>query len=199
MDAIEADRDSASSVPSILSYLVLLAGLATIAFSAYLVVASYSSLPYWDGWTQISHAANTGNPSTLAWLWKQHNEHRMPIPKLFLLADLYWFRARQVFLLASIFVIQLLQLLLLAWSIRALGGWRGTLWRTGVGLLAFCVFCPSQWMSFLQGFQISSLVPGGYVGSVWESIPVNIYAILPDRPSTACLIATVSDPLHSAQ
>jgi hypothetical protein len=156
---IPAKQGIDSRVLSILSYLILLGGIVTIGFAAYLVIVSYSSLPYWDGWTQVKYAAQ-GNPSTLDWLWKQHNEHRMPIPKLFLLADLRWFHARQVFLLASIFIIQSLQLWLLAWSMRVLGGWRGALCRTGVGLAAFCVFCPSQWENLTWGFQVCFVLPG---------------------------------------
>ena len=144
---------------SILSYAILLGGVVTISLALYLVVVSYSSLPYWDGWTQV-FAVRDGNPLSLSSLWKQHNEHRMPIPKLFLQADLRWFHARQVFLLASIFVVQFLQLLLLAWSMRVLGGWRGELWRTGVGLAAFCVFCPSQWENLTWGFQVCFVLPG---------------------------------------
>jgi hypothetical protein len=152
-------RGFAQRAVSILSYAILLGGIITVVVALYLVVVTYSSLPYWDGWTQI-FAAKDGNPLSLSSLWKQHNEHRMPIPKLFLMADLRWFHAGQVFLLASIFVIQFLQLLLLAWSMRVLGGWRGALWRTGVGLAAFCVFCPSQWENLTWGFQVCFVLPG---------------------------------------
>ena len=46
---------------------------------------------------------------------------------------------------------------------RALGNWRGTLWRTGSGLAAFCLFCPSQWENFVMGFQICFVLPGLFV------------------------------------
>lgn len=141
-NAIPAKEGLATRVLSILSYAILLGGIVTIAFSAYLVVVSYSSLPAWDGWIQIHFAANRGTASTFAWLWNQHYDHRLVIPKLFLLADLQWFQARQVFLLVSIFAIQVLHLLLWGWSMRVLGGWSGALWRTGFGLVAFCLFCP---------------------------------------------------------
>ncbi len=124
-----------------------------------MVVSSYSSLPYWDGWTQIEIAAGGGNPLSPAWLWQQHNEHRLVIPKLFLAADLRLFQARQVFLLASIFVIQLLHLTLLSWSMWVLGGWRGALWRTGTGLAAFCLLCPSQRENLIWGFQVCFVLP----------------------------------------
>ncbi len=147
-------------VGSILSYAILVGGILTVVLAAYLVLVSYSPLPYWDGWIQINFAAEGRNPFTSGWLWKQHNEHRMPVPKLFLLADLRWFHARQVLLLASIFVIQLLHLLLLAWSMRVLGGWRAAIWRTGVGVAAFCLFCPSQWENLTWGFQVCFVLPG---------------------------------------
>ena len=108
---------------------------------------------------QVEVAANGGNPLSPAWLWQQHNEHRLVIPKLFLAADLRLFQARQAFLLASIFVIQLLHWGLLSWSMWVLGGWRGALWRTGAGLAAFCLFCPAQWQNLIWGFQVCFVLP----------------------------------------
>jgi hypothetical protein len=145
---------------NILSYMILAGGLATIGVAAYLVVVSYSSLPYWDGWIQIKYAVERPQPSVFEWLWAQHNEHRLLIPKLFLLGDLRWFGARQRSLLVSIFGIQLLHLALLSWSMRVLGVWRGAVWRTGTGLVAFCLFCSSQWENFVWGFQTCFVLPG---------------------------------------
>jgi hypothetical protein len=104
---------------------------------------------------QIDVVARGENPLSVTWLWRQYNQHRLVIPKLFLLADLRWFQAQQVSLLAMVFVIQFLHLLLLGWSMWVLGGWRGTLWRTGAGLAAFCLFCLSQWQN--QSMGISGL------------------------------------------
>ncbi len=145
---------------SVLSYLILLGGIATIGIALYMVLVCYSSLPWSDGWTQVFVAARGENPFSLRWLWQQHNEHRLPIPKLFLALDLRLFGARQELLLAAIFTIQLLHLWLLSWSMRALGGWRGPLWRTGVGLAAFCMFCPTQWENLIWGFQTCFVLPG---------------------------------------
>src|SRR5664280_3224462 len=88
-----AEKGLAGQTTAIFSYAILLAGIITIGFSTYMAVVSYSSLPYWDGWIQINFAAGGGNPFTFDWLWSQYNEHRMPIPKLFLLTDLHWFHA----------------------------------------------------------------------------------------------------------
>jgi len=146
-------------INSALSYLILLGGALTVALALYIVITTYSSLPYWDGWTQIEVAANGRSPLSPAWLWEQHNEHRLVIPKLFLAVDLLFFRARQAFLLTSIFVIQLMHLMLLSWSMRALGGWKGTLWRAGTGVAAFCMFCPTQSENLTWGFQVCFVLP----------------------------------------
>jgi hypothetical protein len=157
--AVEKQEPSESPVSSLLSYAILLGGILTVAVTVYMVVISYSGLPYWDGWIQIDVAANGNNPLSPGWLWQQHNEHRLVLPKLFLAADLRLFQARQVFLLTSIFAVQLLHLALLSWSMWVLGGWRRTLWRTGTGLAAFCLFCPSQQENLIWGFQICFVLP----------------------------------------
>jgi hypothetical protein len=148
------------SVAAILSYAILLGGLITIGVTVYLVIVSYSSLPYADGWDEVGAAAYGSSQLNPAWLWVQHSEHRLIIPKVFLAIDLRLFRANQKFLLASILAIQFLHLTLLAWSMRVLGRWRGTAWRTGVGLAAFCLFCPTQWENFIWGFQVCFVLPG---------------------------------------
>jgi len=140
--------------PAVLAGLILLGGFLTIVVSLYMVVVSYSSLPYYDQWAEVTYAANGGNLFSPAWLWERWLEHRHVIPKLFFGADLYWFQCRQIFLLASIFVIQLLHLAVLSWGMWSLGRWRGPLWLTGTGLAAFCLFYPSQWENFIWGFQV---------------------------------------------
>ena len=169
----------ASRTAALLSYAVMLGGILTIAVALHMVVASYSSLPYWDGWDEVNIAALGVNPFSPAWLWQQHNEHRLVIPKLFLAVDLRVFGSRQVFLLSSIFVIQLLHLILLSWSMRVLGGWRGALWRTGVGLAAFCLFCPAQWENLVWGFQVCFVLP-----QLLASLSVGFAAALLDFRTT---------------
>ena len=161
--ASTTDVDLTSQGPShrisvFLSYAILLGGLLTAGAAVHMVIASYSSLPSTDGWEEIDVAVRGVNPLSPGWLWQQHNEHRMVIPKLFIAADLLWFRATQKFLLTSILATQFLLLLLLSWSMRALGGWRGTLWRTGVGIAAFCLFWTPQWENFIIGFSIDFIL-----------------------------------------
>jgi len=49
-----------------------------------------SNVPSWDDWDMVP--TMTGNqPITLDWLWSQHNEHRMPLPRIILLLWTYFF------------------------------------------------------------------------------------------------------------
>jgi hypothetical protein len=144
---------------NICSYVILFAGIITILLCVHIVIVSYSSLPYYDGWNEINAVTAHRHPFSVHWLWGQNNEHRQVIPKLFLNIDLFFFHANQTFLLSSILAIQSLHWILLSWSMRALGRWRGALWRSGTGLAAFCLFCPSQQENFTWGFQICFVLP----------------------------------------
>ena len=151
------DLPSDSRLSVWLSYAVLLAGIGAGIASAYIVITTYSPLPHWDEWALFDHLA-TGNAS-LSWLWAQHNEHRILVPKLLFLLDLYFFRGTQAFLLTSIFFIQLLQTALLSFSLWTLGGLRGSAWRTGTGLIAYCILCPTQQENLIWGFQLQFVLP----------------------------------------
>ncbi len=157
--AIDTGKARFSRAIDVLSYVILAGGFLTALYSAYIVVVSYSSLPFWDGWVEIDFPA-TGDMSALEWIWTQHNEHRLLISRLFMLADLHWFHARQTLLLVTIFVVLCLQVAVLAWSMRAVAGWKGSLWRTGVGLAAFCLLCPSLWEMLVWGECVCFALPG---------------------------------------
>lgn len=50
-----------------------------------LFVAHFSSnVPSWDDWDMVPTLTGE-QPVTLGWLWSQHNEHRVPLPRLILL------------------------------------------------------------------------------------------------------------------
>ena len=152
--AAQGRRDLGPRLSAGLSYAILFGGMSAIAVAVYTILVSYSSLPWRDTWKYIATIAKGESPLSPSWLWRQHYEHRLVIQKLFFVVDLEMFHARQVFLFASIVVIQLLHLGLWGWSMRVLGGWRGALWRSGVGLAAFCIFCPSPWLNYTMGFQV---------------------------------------------
>lgn len=164
----DAQQSNPSVIPSyvpslaqnILSYLILLGGVLTIPAAAYLTIASYTGIPFWDEWAALHSLATTPHPLPLGWFFWQHNEHRILIYRLLLLADFHFFHGRQVLLYVSMFVMQLGFLVTMAWLLRRVGELRGALWRTTVGLAAFCLFCPSQWENFCWAFQVSFFVPG---------------------------------------
>jgi hypothetical protein len=148
----------ASRLSAWLSYAILVTGFGAVVASAYIVVSTYSPLPLWDEWALFDHLA-THPGWSWTWLWAQHNEHRIFVPKLFFLADVHLVRGTQVFLLASIFATQLLQVALLSFSFWKLGGIRGSAWRAGTGLIAYCILCPTQQENLTSGFQLQFVLP----------------------------------------
>jgi hypothetical protein len=53
--------------------------------AALLLVAQYgSNVPSWDDWDMVP-VLTRNQPLTLDWLWSQHNEHRVPLPRLLFL------------------------------------------------------------------------------------------------------------------
>src|SRR5262249_20021910 len=61
-----------------------------MVIAAFTLVAIFgSNVPSWDDWDMVPTA--TGHqPITLEWLWSQHNEHRVPVPRLLMLAMMRW-------------------------------------------------------------------------------------------------------------
>jgi hypothetical protein len=161
MNAVQPTSDGAASESRLsiwLSWGVLLAGVGAGIAPAYIVITTYSPVPHWDEWSLFNHLADGGGWS-LVWLWAQHNEHRIFLTKLFFLLDVDLFHGTQTFLLISIFLVQLLQVALLSWSLRILGGLRGSAWRAGTGLIAYCILCPTQYENFVWGFQLQFVMP----------------------------------------
>lgn len=151
-----------------LSWAVLLAGLGSGLVSAYIVITTYSPLPHWDEWALFYDLAN--GIGSLSWLWHQHNEHRILTTRLLFLLDVELFHGTQIFLLAGIFATQLLQVGLLSWSLRKLGGIRGAAWRTGTGLIAYCILCPIQYENLVWGFQVQFVLPAAMATSAFLAL-----------------------------
>jgi len=68
-----------------LPLLVVFAVWSTMLVGTLAFVDRYgSNVPSWDGWDMVPTL--TGHqPVTVDWLWSQHNEHRVPVPRLLLL------------------------------------------------------------------------------------------------------------------
>jgi hypothetical protein len=63
---------------------------ALMLLAALMFVRSFgsASVPVGDDWVTIVPAMTGAQPLTFQWLWSQHNEHRVPLPRLLLLAVL---------------------------------------------------------------------------------------------------------------
>jgi folate-dependent phosphoribosylglycinamide formyltransferase PurN len=143
-----------------LSWLILIAGVLTVLAAGYLSIQSHSSIPFWDEWDAVRTLAATPDALPMSWLLAQHNEHRHLLFRLLLLADLRLFRGRHVLLFASMPAIQLAFVLIIGWLLRKFENVPASIWRSTVGLAAFCLFCPSQVENFAWAFQVSFFVPG---------------------------------------
>jgi hypothetical protein len=144
----------------LLSYVILACGLLTVSVGARQIVTSHSLVPMWDEWQEIDAIATAPHHHPpISWLWSLHNEHRVVVYRLLLLADIHIFHGKHWISFWSMLAVQSLFLVALAWMLH-FAGVRGTIWRTVVGLGAFSLFCPSQWENFGWAFQISFLLPG---------------------------------------
>ncbi|MCI0354869.1 MAG: hypothetical protein L0099_07515, partial [Acidobacteria bacterium] len=65
---------------------LVVVGTWVLMFGAALVFVAWygSNVPSWDDWDMIPTATGV-QPVTLEWLWSQHNEHRIPVPRLVML------------------------------------------------------------------------------------------------------------------
>ena len=140
---------------NIASYLILAIGIGTMAATAYLMLAAYTTVPYWDEWGVLNAYISSNSHLPLQWIWAQSNEHRIVFYKLLLLLDLRFFWGREWPMFVGIFLSQLSLFGLLAYLLRKGGNLEGWAYRCAVGIAAYCVFCPSQRENFNWGFQLS--------------------------------------------
>jgi hypothetical protein len=123
-----------------------------LAMTVGTVIEGSFQIPCWDQWDTLYLIEKTGTPLWTK-LWFQHNEHRIPIPRLFALADLSWFQGRNTFLYIAIIALQFLHLAVFAFIIRRwLPRWLAI---TGIAAAGICLLNPLQMENFLWGFQIS--------------------------------------------
>lgn len=158
--AAVAPSFNGTRVESVLSWLILIFGIATLGFAGYLTVASYTSVPFMDEWVVLDSLATAPHPLPLGWLVLQNGEHRILFYKLLLLADLQLSKGNHLLIFVTMYAVQFSFLAFIAWTLWTIGGIRGVLWRAGVGGAAFCLFCPSQWENLSWAFQISFFLVG---------------------------------------
>jgi hypothetical protein len=141
------------------SWLVLGGGIMTMVLTAYLVFLGDTPVPFMDQWWFLHRLHDYGSSFPLKYLWEQHNEHRIVVPRLFYLTDFYLFNGNNRFLVITVYLIQAAHLLLLCWIFGKLGKLTGKFWRTAVGIAAFCLFLPTQRENFTWGWEIAFVLP----------------------------------------
>lgn len=138
---------------TLLSYAMCAIGAVTLLFTLLVTIRSYSPVWMSDQWAFGLELTANGGHYPLRLLWAQHNEHRIPILKIFSLADIYFFHGRNLSLYAWNWIAQLTMFGLSVYAIRRLGNLSSWQFRTLVGYVAFCEFNPNQLENFTWGFQ----------------------------------------------
>lgn len=115
--------------------------------------------PFGDEWYVINSIARGNGPSSWSWLFGQHNEHRIAIPRALIWLDLVAFRGTNVSLFVEIYFVLLLHWIAICYAIERLTDFPISLKRTLQGLFAFCVFHPNQNENLTWSFEISFVLP----------------------------------------
>ena len=141
-------------------------GLYIVASTAYWTFRSLSPIPYWDSWGTVIFLAQ-GGTLDWHWLWSQANEHRIVVPRLISLADIWWFGGRGYFSLALIWLMQSASALIIAsFSLDVIGWSREKRpWRILIsGLIVCLTFSAAQMENFYWPFQTA------FVGTLFLSL-----------------------------
>jgi len=167
---------------------VLFAALAVIGG-----IRSYSPAPFWDMW--ISYLPFLDQASSGGWevWWKQHNEHRIVLARLFFWMDLRWFDGAGWFLIVVNYALVTLGAVLYCRILReaVVGRGRELERHALTALLVIWLFSWTQWGNLTWGFQsqffLAQLLPLAALYLLYRSIQdgAGIFAL-------ACLLGVMS-------
>ena len=139
----------------LLSGMVLALGVASLLCAIALSVRTYMPCPFWDEWAFVNAIAGGRGLFSWNWLWSQHNEHRLLVVRLLILADLRLFGGKNISLFAEMFFIQALHLAAICYTIERFIDFPRYLKRTLQGVFAFCLFHSNQAENLTWAFQVS--------------------------------------------
>ncbi len=159
------------------------------AASLALIVAFGSNAPYLDGWDMVPTLTGE-QPVTLEWLWSQHNEHRVPLPRLVLLAV----NAVAVDFRIAMVLDQLAMAGLALLLLRALQRARGGLRLTDV-VVPLLLLNPAQAVNVLWSWQVQFYASTLLVGLVLVTIVRAGDGERDVRPARAALLAGLATVL----
>ncbi len=153
------DATATSQVPTgtavLLSGMVLTLGAAALLCAIALTVRTYMPCPFWDEWAFVNAIASGRGLLSGNWLWSEHNEHRLLVTRLLILADLRLFGGKNVSLFVEMCVIQALHLAAIWYALERFTTFPRYLRRTLQGVFAFCLFHLNQAENLTWAFQVS--------------------------------------------
>jgi uncharacterized membrane protein SirB2/HAMP domain-containing protein len=148
-----------NSVQLRLDTAILTLGITVGVISVALTVRCYMPCPFGDEWVVIDSIARGHGPSSWSWLFGQHNEHRIAIPRALIWLDLVRFHGKNVSLFTEIYLVLLVQWIAICYALERLTDFPNALKRTLQGLFAFCIFHPNQNENLTWPFEISFVLP----------------------------------------
>lgn len=132
-------------------------GAATAICSLALVLRTYFTCPFCDEWNVVGNIA--GGKTSVGWLWSQHNEHRIVIPRLLIWLDWTVFGGRNISLLVEIWMAQSFNCVAICFVLERLTQFPVRLKRSMQGLFILCLFHPNQAENLTWPFQIGFVLP----------------------------------------
>ena len=151
-------------VLSLVSLAAFLAGCGVAIETGLIVHRTTVAVPFADHWDILREffATRSDVHDWASFLWRQHNEHRIPLLRLLLAADVVFERARGSWLLTVTWLVQALHAGLFAWVLRRLGGASRTTVVGVSGISLLFLFHPAQadnfWWTFQVGFVLAFLI-----------------------------------------
>jgi hypothetical protein len=142
-----------------LSTATLALGMVAAAISVALTIRCYMPCPFGDEWFIVDGVARGRGPLDWSWLFGQHNEHRVAIPRALIWLDLAVFHGKNISLFAGIWLVLLLHWAVIAYALERFTDFPTPLKRTLQGLFAFCIFHPNQSENLTWAFQIGFVLP----------------------------------------
>lgn len=139
---------------ALLGFLCCAAGLVLICTVIQLWATDSPRLPFWDHWLFVRQLANQHGHYFVHELWQQHNEHRIVLLRLLLLADFHWFGATGNFLAALILIIHFCHLLVFFRIVFWIENINSALRVALCGLVTILFFSLGQSDNFVSQWQL---------------------------------------------
>jgi len=171
MPAAEA-APIASQAPMIWA-IAFSAGAALLVLSTIvIVIRTYTPLPKWDHWAEILWLRYYyAGQWQISDLWRQHNEHRILFPRLFLWTDWFYFQGRNIFVLCCILLLQAGHAWIFIREIRLWKELSAAVRLTVISIVVVLFFSGANLDNFTWPFQISFIL-SFYAGTV------SLYALI---------------------